>query len=148
MKVSHSPACERLLAEWRTHPADSVEHRLAVFAGDHSDAEVRDLLITVFDEDHGTPAEVFAAQLWPTLTGAVADARSIAIEHGWAVTDMTGADGVDGSVSVMQRHGVVVVAFWGVDGVRWAHRWPPGESVQYVDDVAGLVAWLTEAVTA
>lgn len=69
--VLHSEPCERLLAEWRTHPQDTCEYRLAEFAIGHTDDEIRDLLLTVFDEDHGTPAVSCARQLWPTLVQAV-----------------------------------------------------------------------------
>jgi len=71
--VLHTPECDRVLAEWLSHPAASVEHRLAEFARLHTDPEVRDLLIDVFDEDHGTPAEPFALALWPLLTRSTDD---------------------------------------------------------------------------
>lgn len=68
--ISHTPDCERVLREWLSHPAESVEHRLADFARLHTDPEIRDLLLTVFDEDQGTTAVGFAFALWPLLTPA------------------------------------------------------------------------------
>lgn len=68
----HSEPCERLLAEWRTHPQDSVQYLLAEFAVTHTDAEIRAELITYLDEDPADSVPVSCArQLWPTLTQAV-----------------------------------------------------------------------------
>ncbi|MBF6373900.1 hypothetical protein IU414_06325 [Nocardia farcinica] len=70
--VLHSPECEALIAEWSTHPSDSVEFKLAEFAATHSDAEIRDELIIYIDEDPVDSVPVRCArQLWPTLTKAV-----------------------------------------------------------------------------
>jgi len=66
--VLHSEPCEKLLAEWRTHPQDTFEYRLAEFAVAHTDDEIRAELITYLDEDPADSAPVVCARLlWPTL---------------------------------------------------------------------------------
>ncbi|MCC3333526.1 hypothetical protein [Nocardia abscessus] len=68
MKVIHSPACQRKLADWFREPYDSMPRRLASFAYDHTDLEIRDLLLTIFDEDPAdSDAAVAARELWPLL---------------------------------------------------------------------------------
>lgn len=68
MAIIHHPTREELLAVWRTRPADSIEHSLAVFVDAHTDPEVRDLLITIEDEDPPDSLPVACARLlWPAL---------------------------------------------------------------------------------
>jgi len=68
MRTIHSPACENLIREWNSEPHDSVEYRLAGYVYDHSDTEIRDELLTIFDEDPPDCAAVAAARkLWPLL---------------------------------------------------------------------------------
>ncbi|UGT71865.1 hypothetical protein LTT66_18000 [Nocardia gipuzkoensis] len=68
MKTIHSPACRQKISEWWRQPFDSVYHRLASFAYDHTDAEISDLLLTIFDEDPADSDAVQAArELWPLL---------------------------------------------------------------------------------
>ncbi|MEU9515866.1 hypothetical protein, partial [Micromonospora sp. NPDC048169] len=68
MKTIHSPACDKLMRQWFGEPHDSVEYRLAGYIFDHTDIEIRDELITIFDEDPPECAAVAAARkLWPLL---------------------------------------------------------------------------------
>jgi hypothetical protein len=68
MKVIHSPACQRKLASWYGKPYDSVYRRLASFAHDHGDADIRDLLLTIFADDPADSEAADAArELWPLL---------------------------------------------------------------------------------
>ena len=67
-RIIHSPACDKLMSEWYGLPHDSVEHRLTGFVYRHTDAEIRDELLTIFDEDPPDCAAVAAARkLWPLL---------------------------------------------------------------------------------
>lgn len=74
MTVLHSPACEAILSGWDLYPQESMPHRLADYVHCHTDAEVRDELLTWLDEDPpGSEPVVLALRLWPTL--AIGGAR-------------------------------------------------------------------------
>lgn len=68
MKILHSPACRKLLASWWREPEGSVRHRLSGIGYDHTDIQIRDLLLTFLVEDPADSEAVAAArELWPLL---------------------------------------------------------------------------------
>ncbi|MGW2666096.1 hypothetical protein ACWCW7_34515 [Nocardia tengchongensis] len=68
MKILHSPACRKLLSSWWGEPRESVRYRLAGIGYDHTDIQIRDLLLTILDEDPADSDAVAAArELWPLL---------------------------------------------------------------------------------
>lgn len=60
----HSPACEDYLAQLRTAPNDSAEHRMADVVGRLDEPHARGFLLTVIDEDRGTHAADIATRIW------------------------------------------------------------------------------------
>ncbi|WP_433568096.1 hypothetical protein ACQP1O_42850 (plasmid) [Nocardia sp. CA-151230] len=67
-KILHSRACRDLLLRWWSQPRGSVRYRLAGIGYDLTDIQIRDLLLTIFDEDPADSEAVAAArELWPLL---------------------------------------------------------------------------------
>ncbi|MEV0247907.1 hypothetical protein AB0H76_15045 [Nocardia sp. NPDC050712] len=68
---THSPACQRLLAELLSTPKGSVDHDIAAYVRAHSPAEGWTLVLTAILED--APQDtVGARRLWPLLNAEVA----------------------------------------------------------------------------
>ncbi|MGW4718916.1 hypothetical protein [Nocardia sp. NPDC004260] len=61
--VKHSAECQALLAELT---------QLAMWIDEHTDVEVREFLITVFDEDpQDSLPFIIGRRVWPTVSPAV-----------------------------------------------------------------------------
>lgn len=60
--TTHSPACQRVLAEFLSTPTDSIEHRIAEDVAPLTGAEALAYLLRMYDEDPPMSSAFTAAQ--------------------------------------------------------------------------------------